>query len=229
MCGRYTNTGVDAGRLAARFGVLSSGVPEESLGRFNVCPTETMFVVASGPDAERFASAATWGLESPWKKGPIPLNARSESVAAKPMFTKLVASYRGRCLVVADGWFEWLRPEAKGAPKTPFHYRVDGGEPFAFAGLWDGATACILTTSANAVCRPVHDRMPVVLAGPEEEAGWLSASVDTEGAVDLLLPLADDRVSARPANPAVNKAGVEGPELLDPPVGAAENAPTLFS
>jgi putative SOS response-associated peptidase YedK len=123
--------------------------------------------------------------------------------------------------VLADGWYEWLRPERPRGDRVPFRYTVDGGAPFAFAGLWGRsrvgdeliASATILTTRANGVCAPVHDRMPCVLAGPDEEAAWLAGADDPE----LLDPCADARVTAAPANPAVNRAGVEGPELLQPP------------
>ena len=98
-------------------------------------------------------------------------------------------------------------------------------EPFAFAGLWGRrriggelvASAAVLTTRANGVCGPVHDRMPVVLAGPEEEAAWLAGETD-----GVLAPLAAERTAAAPANPAVNKAGVEGAELLEAPAGPAQ-------
>ena len=111
------------------------------------------------------------------------------------------------------------------ATRIPFRYTVDGGELFAFAGLWDSnrvgderiASVTILTTRANAVCAPVHDRMPCVLEGPEAEAAWLSGDVDADAALELLAPLADARTAAAPANPAVNRAGVEGPELIVPP------------
>ena len=221
MCGRYTNTGTNTRLLAERFEVAEEQIPAETLGRFNVCPTETALVITGDP---REAKGVRWGLLPWWStdgKRPQPLNARSETVAAKPMFAKLVGRADRRCLVVADGWYEWLRPESKKEPKQPFLYRVDGGAPFAFAGLWDPgrgeASACVLTTAANAVCRPVHDRMPAILAGPEEEAAWLSGDVDAAAAVELLGPLPDHRVSAAPANPAVNKAGVEGRELLTAP------------
>ena len=230
MCGRYTNTGTSTKLLAERFAVDAGQIPQETLGRFNVCPTESILIVTGDGDGRR-ALGVRWGLLPWWSqdgKGPRPLNARAESVDSKPMFANLLERPQRRCLVVADGWYEWLRPEKKGEPKTPFSYRVDAGAPFAFAGLWDPgrdqASACVLTTSANAVCRPVHDRMPCVLAGPEEEAAWLSREVDAAAAVELLRPLPDRRVSAAPANPAVNRAGVEGPELLHAP----EPAPALL-
>jgi putative SOS response-associated peptidase YedK len=221
MCGRYTNTGTSTRLLAERFAVAEEQIPRTTLERFNMCPTETALIVTGDP---RSAMGVRWGLLPWWStdgKGPQPINARAETVASKPLFANLLKTPGRRCLVIADGWYEWLRPERKGEPKVPFRYRVDGGEPFAFAGLWDPgrgeASACVLTTTANAVCRPVHDRMPCVLAGPEDEAAWLSGDVDAAAAVELLRPLADARVSAAPANPAVNKAGVEGAELLVAP------------
>jgi putative SOS response-associated peptidase YedK len=123
----------------------------------------------------------------------------------------------GRCLVLADGWYEWMKQERKGAAKLPFRYTVDGGVPFAFAGLYDGTGAAILTTEANEICAPIHDRMPVVLEGREAEAAWLSEDVGVEEALECLVPLENGRVSVAPANPAVNKAGVEGEALLMPP------------
>ena len=125
-----------------------------------------------------------------------------------------------RCLVLADGWYEWLKAEKKGGDRLPFRYTIDGGGPFAFAGLWRRRriagelvlSACILTCAANSVCAPVHDRMPCVLAGPDEEAAWLAGEAD-----GLLGPVDAERTTVAPANPAVNKAGVEGAELLTLP------------
>ena len=115
--------------------------------------------------------------------------------------------------MLADGWYEWLKQEAKGAPRIPFRYTVDGGAPFAFAGLYDGTGAAILTTTANELCAPVHDRMPVHPGRPRRR-GRLAEPRGRPDAAELLMPLPSDRVSVAPANPAVNKAGVEGLELL---------------
>jgi putative SOS response-associated peptidase YedK len=222
MCGRFTETKVDPGLVAARFGVQESAVPGETLGRFNVCPTEPVLAV----DAAREARALRWGLIPPWARklraGPEPINARAESLRDKRLFAPLIERAEHRCLVVADGWYEWLRPEHPKGQRTPFRYTVDGDALFSFAGLWrEGrigderiASVTILTTTANRVCAPVHDRMPCVLASPDAEAAWLSPDVDAHGALELLLPLEDLRTAAAPANPAVNRAGVEGPELL---------------
>src|SRR5919108_3464270 len=185
MCGRYTLTPRGGGALAGRF-VL--GDPEAlepaTLGRFNVCPTEPIAIACDETGDARVARTARWGLVPPWAwevgKGYQPINARAESAAAKRPFAELMARPERRCLVLADGWYEWLKAEKPSHPpadRIPFRYTVDGGAPFAFAGLWDRrrvggeevASACILTCRANGVCAPVHDRMPVVLAGPDEE------------------------------------------------------------
>jgi putative SOS response-associated peptidase YedK len=226
VCGRYTLTTDLGPSLAARFEAGGDFAPE-TLERFNVCPTEQIAVVtAAGEEAAaRTVRSVRWGLVPPWAralgKGFEPINARSETAPEKQPFADLFARPERRCLVLADGWYEWLRSERPRGERVPFRYVVDGGEPFAFAGLWglrriNGeliASATILTTAANGICAPVHDRMPCVLAGADEEAAWLAGAADPE----LTSPLADARVSAAPANPAVNRAGVEGRELLTAP------------
>ena len=107
-------------------------------GRFNVCPTEP---VAGGLRRGRARRAALrWGLVPPWARtlraGPEPINARSETLRDEALFAPLIADGDRRCLVVADGWYEWLRPERPRGERVPFRYTVDGGELFAFAGLW---------------------------------------------------------------------------------------------
>jgi putative SOS response-associated peptidase YedK len=221
VCGRYTLTTPGGRALAERFALADpDAIAPETLERFNVCPTEPV-AVAIAEDEQRVARTMRWGLVPPWArelgKGFQPINARAETAATKPPFAELFERPERRCLVLADGWYEWLKAEKKGGSRLPFRYTVDDGGPFAFAGLWArrriGAdlvhSVCILTCAANAVCAPVHDRMPVVLAGPDEEAAWLAG--ESEG---LLGPLRAERTAVAPANPAVNTAGVEGPELL---------------
>jgi putative SOS response-associated peptidase YedK len=218
MCGRYTLTTPGGRALAERFTVDDAFEPT-TLERFNVCPTEPIAIVAAEGDA-RVVHTVRWGLVPPWAhelgKGFQPINGRAETAADKAPFAELMARPERHCLVLADGWYEWLKAE-KGGERVPFRYTIDGGEPFAFAGLWCRRriagelvlSACILTCSANSVCAPVHDRMPCVLAGPDEEAAWLAGELD-----GLLGSCAAERTTAAPANPAVNKAGVEGAELL---------------
>jgi putative SOS response-associated peptidase YedK len=233
MCGRYTLTTRIGQDIADRFDVRDAASLEPAtLGRFNVCPTEQVAVVT----AEREARSLRWGLVPPWAreigKGLNPINLRGETAATKQPFAKLLPEPGHRCLVLADGWYEWLKPERKGGARVPFRYTVDGGAPFAFAGLWDErrvggervGSVTLFTTRANPVAAPVHDRMPVVLAGPDEEAAWLSGELDVPALTELLVPLEASRTSAAPANPAVNKAGVEGPELIEPPAAPPPEA-----
>jgi putative SOS response-associated peptidase YedK len=233
VCGRYTLTPVGWRPVARRFALEDSDAPEPStLGRYNVCPTEAIAIVAGDGEGARVVQTVRWGLVPPWErelgKGFQPINARAETAGDKPPFAKLFARPERRCLVLADGWYEWLRPEDPKGQRVPFRYTVDGGEPFAFAGLWGRRrlgdqlvrSALILTCEANAVCAPVHDRMPCVLAGPDEEAAWLAG--DSDG---VLGPLAAERVVAAAANPQVNRAGVEGPHLIEPPAESAAGAP----
>lgn len=223
MCGRYTLTTPGGRALAERF--EASEPDAATLTRFNVCPTEPIAIV-TGDDGDRTAMTVRWGLVPPWArevgKGFQPINARADTAATKAPFAELMERPERHCLVLADGWYEWLKAEKPSRPpgdRVPFRYTVDDGAPFAFAGLWGRRriggelvrSALILTCAANAVCAPVHDRMPVVLAGPEEEAAWLAGESD-----GVLEPLPAERTTVAPANPAVNKAGVEGPELLEP-------------
>ena len=232
MCGRFTATFVEPQRIAARFGTHESAITAATLGRFNVCPTEQVLAVCTDGERGRHARDLRWGLVPPWARklraGPEPINARAETLLDKRLFAPLLAHADRRCLVLADGWYEWLRSERPRGERIPFRYTVDGGAPFAFAGLWDErrvdgerlASVTILTTAANAVCAPVHDRMPCVLESPDAEAAWLSPDVDAAAALELLGVLAAERTAAAPANPAVNKAGVEGAELLVLPAPA---------
>jgi putative SOS response-associated peptidase YedK len=172
-----------------------------------------------------------WGLIPAWAKDAKiaykMINARSETVDEKSAYRRLIATADRRALLVADGFYEWLRSEDKRQPRIPFRFTLADGQPFAFAGLWTPGklegeeieTATILTTAANSLVASVHDRMPVILAGPDAEQAWLSAELDTAAAKTLLVPYAAELMLAAPANPLVNKVGdvAEGPELLIAP------------
>jgi len=231
MCGRYTNT-ADPGALEARFGVV---IPfSEGTRRYNVAPTEQVLAVVRGEDGDPEAKLLRWGLIPPWAKdlkiGSRLINARSETAARQSAFRDLFGSADRRALVIADGFYEWLRSEDPRQPRQPFHITVDGGRPFALAGLWTRAriegevieSVTILTTKPNAVVARLHDRMPVILPDRDGERAWLSPALDSAGAQALCVPLDPARMRATPANPAVNKAGVpeaEGPGLLQEPAG----------
>ena len=228
MCGRYTLTAGQRSALEDRFGAsLPVG---GGLERYNVAPTESVLAVCAG----RQGRLLRWGLVPHWAKdlkvGARMINARAETAGEKRPFAQLLAGSRGRCLVLADGFYEWLRPEDRRQPRQPFRFTVDGGAPFAFAGLWCGArvdgepvrSATILTTAPNPLVARLHDRMPVILPSPDAEAAWLSDEVTTEEALSLCRPLDPARMTVRPANPAVNKPDpdAEGPHLLDAPQAA---------
>lgn len=225
MCGRYTNTaGVE--ELNDRFKVPISS--EAGTRRFNIAPTEEVLAIVA-PDGQPEARLLRWGLIPWWAKdrkgASRMINARVETVASNAAYRQLIPKSSRRALQLADGYFEWLKPERRSEPRQPFHFRVDGGAPFAFAALWtpakiDGAwiqSVTLLTcdSAPNPVAAAIHDRMPVILADEAARRAWLDPALDAREALELCGPLAASRLTARPANPAVNKAGgEEGPELL---------------
>jgi putative SOS response-associated peptidase YedK len=216
------------------------------LGRFNVAPTQEVLVVRSSPDpeeakqGEREAKLMRWGLVPVWSKdlkvGYRMINAKKENLLKSRAYGPLVDKFRHRCLIVADGFYEWMKAEDPKQPRQPWRFTVDGGEPFAFAGLctrkeWDDPeergyddgylyTCTLVTTTPNEVVGPVHDRMPAILPGPEAEAAWLNPELSAEEAVAMCGPLDPKRMQGSPANPKLNKVGKgtsEGPELLVAP------------
>jgi putative SOS response-associated peptidase YedK len=262
MCGRFTVTARDTKQIADRFQVelekaLERGGDGEApppsaeraeemvrgLGRFNVAPTQEVLVVRSSPDpeeaarGEREARLMRWGLVPRWAKdldvGYRMINAKAENLASSRAYAPLVGKFRHRCLIVADGFYEWMRAEDPKQPRQPWRFTVDGGEPFAFAGIctrkeWvdpedrgfdDGwlYSCTIVTTTANELVAKVHDRMPAILPGPEAEAVWLRPDLEIDDAIAMCAPLSASRMSSAPANPKLNKVGkgmIEGPELL---------------
>jgi putative SOS response-associated peptidase YedK len=229
VCGRYTNTaGVE--ELNDRFKVPIEG--SAGTHRFNVAPTEEVLAIVS-PKGEPQARMLRWGLVPTWahdlKTSHKMINARVETVTTTPAYRNLIGRGARRALQLADGYFEWLKPERRGEPRQPFFFQVDGGTPFAVAAVWspakiDGewiASVSLLTcdSSPNPIAAAIHNRMPVILADRGVQTAWLDHSLGAEEALELCGPLAPERLSASPANPAVNKvdAAPEGPELLKAP------------
>lgn len=224
MCGRYTVTS-GPGEIDDRFGARLPGL---ALGRYNVAPTETIAVVAAERPGRRAAHAVRWGIEPPWKRGGPLINARSETAASRHPFAKLVKEPASRCLIPADGFFEWLRSEDRRQPRQPFHLRLADGAPFAFAGLWDGEAATILTTAPNQLVARLHDRMPVILGDENAERAWLEDELRPQDLPSICSSLDAVHMCASPANVQVNKVGIpEGPHLLEPE-GVDPQQPTLF-
>lgn len=227
MCGRYTNT-ARPDQLAETFPEVRPFAAARSCGRYNVAPTDAVLAVVRDREGERRAVELRWGLIPHWARearvGARMINARAETVAAKAPFHRLLARARGRCLVVADGWYEWLRPEDPKAPRVPMHVCLGQRRPFAFAGLWTWwrppgggeriASCTVITTAASPVVAPVHDRMPVVLADPAARAAWLDPALDGAAVAGLLAPCEDPELSVRPANPRVNSVANDDPECL---------------
>jgi putative SOS response-associated peptidase YedK len=232
MCGRYTNTRGPE-ELNDRFHVPIEG--DAGTRRFNIAPTEEVLAIVA-PKGRREARLLRWGLVPSWARelggSQKMINARMERVTTSPAYRRLIPTATRRALQLADGYYEWLKPERRSEPRQPFFFQVDGGIPFAFAALWTPAkvgerwvhSIALLTCDArpNRIAAAIHDRMPVILADPDAQSAWLDPALGAEEALALCGPLAAERLSAQPANPAVNRSGQEeeGPELLSPPVPA---------
>lgn len=223
MCGRFALT-QSPSIYADYFGV--DAIKTEALApNYNVAPTDEVYGVAT-QDSERQLGVFRWGL-IPWyskdrKVAARHINARIETVSTKASFKDSFA--RKRCIVPADGFFEWEPKEGKG--KLPHYVHQDGGAPIGFAGLWaswkdpesgDRVRTCtILTGDPDSVVRPIHDRMPVMLA-PEVWDAWLDPDIDD---VDALLDLLHTRPSVvlaeHPVSTLVNSVHNNVPEIIEP-------------
>jgi putative SOS response-associated peptidase YedK len=222
VCGRYTLATPDPAEVRARFPV---GESVEVRRRYNVAPGDEVLAVTTDKAGQPRGELLRWGLVPSWAKQPDTglkmINARVETVTERPAFRRAFERYR--CLIIADGFYEWRRMAS--GPKQAFHIAPAGGGVFAFAGLWsiwhgdDGQrlrTCTILTTAANPVLAPLHDRMPVILA-PNAEATWLAPTDTPERLRRLLHGLDAADTALRQVGPAVNDARYDGPECLDPP------------
>jgi putative SOS response-associated peptidase YedK len=236
VCGRYTLATPDPAAVRARFPI---GESIEIRQRYNVAPADDVLAVTTDRDGRPRGELLRWGLVPSWADGPGSrlkmINARVETVAERPAFRG--AFERFRCLIVADGFYEWRAP-ADGSRKQAFHITRSDHALFAFAGLWsiwrpdeEAAPAlrscAILTTTANSVVAPLHDRMPVILPRESEQA-WLDGATPRAELLELLAPLPSDETSVAPVGPAVNDARYDGPECLAPARELAPTQPTLF-
>ena len=211
MCGRFT-------LRAPRGHPWLEGVPQD-LGapRYNIAPTQQVLLVGQNGEGRRVVRSAHWGFRPRWlptgRRAPI--NARADSAADKPMFRK--AYQTGRCLVPADGWYEWQARES--GPKQPyFFHRPDDGV-FWLAGLaardpQGRATMAILTTDANAPSARVHERMPVVIPDDEAAARWIEPETPEGVLRELLVPVRDDYIEHYPISRAVNRPENDNPRIL---------------
>ena len=218
MCGRYSLI-AEIEQLALRFGFDAYGL--EQPPRYNVAPTQPVLAVRGGE--RRPASYMRWGLVPSGTRGtpsgaPM-INARAETVAERPSFRS--ALLRRRCLIPADGFYEWRRDSGR----RPMRITLASGEPFAFAGLWDTwrdphgdvvESCTIITTEANELIQPIHDRMPVIL--PEDvEPFWLDSGMQDGAALtSLLVPYPAEAMTTYEVSTLVNSAANDGPDLIAP-------------
>lgn len=222
MCGRFTIM-LDVDDLKESMEL--SSVPEDWRPRFNIAPTQPVAVVT---DAQlRQVEWMRWGLIPSWAKdmeiGSRLINARSETITEKPSFR--AAFTRRRCIILADGFYEWLRSTDKKVPSIPYYFHRKDRKPFGFAGLWETwrnpageeiRSCTILTTSANAVVRPVHDRMPVMLDGTDLWT-WI-LPVTPEQHLTLLKAYPDDALETHIVSRMVNSPAWDIPECASPSV-----------
>jgi putative SOS response-associated peptidase YedK len=220
MCGRFTLT-VSPEQLQDQFGLVEPP-PPDLVPRYNIAPTQAVAVVTNSE--ERKLEIFQWGLIPSWAKDPKIgnklINARAETLAEKPSFR--TALKRRRCLVVADGFYEWKKD---GSRKIPMYITMEDGRPFGFAGLWevwqppDGSllkTCTIITTAPNALTEQIHDRMPAILP-PEAYDAWLKpGELPAEQVLPLLQPYDARRMRATPVSTRVNKPDFDSPECILP-------------
>jgi putative SOS response-associated peptidase YedK len=214
MCGRFALYS-PAEAAAALFGV-SASLPVEP--RYNIAPTQDIAAIRNDQEGERELVLLRWGLVPFWAKDPSignrMINARAETVAEKPSYRN---AYRHRrCIVLADGFYEWLR---RGETKTPFFISLASGQPFALAGLWENwtdketgeslQTTTLITTDANDFMAQLHHRMPVVLEA-NTATDWLAGSNDLLDDVGAITP----PLQAWPVDRRVNNARNEGEDLV---------------
>lgn len=241
MCGRFTQQRSDH-ELAEWF--EAEALVDDPGGRFNVAPTDPVSIVVEKDD-RRAITAYRWGLVPFWAKdrsiGARLINARAETLAESNAFRE--SFERRRCLVPADGFYEWRRDPGR---RQPFVFRRVDGAPLAFAGLWSGwrdkatgevlRTMTIVTTGANELMAPIHDRMPVVLA-PEAWSMWLDPMLEDIAELHrLLVPAPEQDLEAYAVDTLVNNVRNNGPELIVPlgsiPAGLATSVrvdpPGLF-
>ncbi|MCA9904506.1 MAG: SOS response-associated peptidase [Anaerolineae bacterium] len=219
MCGRFV-LAVNPEQLTLEFGLERAS---EIASNYNVAPTQNVLAITNEePDA---AVALRWGLVPSWAKdlsiGAKMINARAETISEKPAFR--TAFKRRRCLIPANGFYEWHKNED--GTKTPMYIHLSDREIFAFAGLWEVRrsdagevlrTCTIITTNANTFMESIHDRMPVILHR-DDYAAWLTPGDADPGLLkSLLLPYDAEAMTAYPVSKAVNRAGYSSPELIQP-------------
>jgi putative SOS response-associated peptidase YedK len=221
MCGRFTLR-TNPQQLSL---VFDCAIPADLPPRYNIAPTQMVAAVRHDSAGDRGFSLLRWGLIPHWAKdlsiGARMINARAETVAEKPSFR--TAFRQRRCLILSDGYFEWQK---QGKAKQPFLIRMADEHPFAMAGLWevwnkasDGQpvmSCTVITTQANSLTQPIHDRMPVILDHKDYDQ-WLDCDVAGPAKVsDLLRPFGSSQMAVEAVDPWVNNARHDDPRCVRP-------------
>jgi putative SOS response-associated peptidase YedK len=220
MCGRFALFALSE-NLARQFGLSSA--PSAS-PHYNIAPSQRVTTVRRSSTGEREIARLRWGLVPSWAKdagiGNRLVNARAETVQEKPAFRNAFRSHR--CLIPASGFYEWQRREGG---KQPYYIRMRDETLLGLAGLWDRwegpdegvvESCAILTTAANAVLSPIHDRMPVIVS-PEKYGHWLDPSLrDSNSLAPLLVPFPAEEMIAYPVSPRVNSPATDDAECVAP-------------
>ena len=224
MCGRFTKKSSKE-ELRKRFGFDDTSECSLFEARYNIAPSQEQPVLIVSQD-KRIVTMMKWGLVPHWSKDPKigfkMINARSEGIHEKPSFKTPLR--KRRCLVMADGFYEWHKVNNK--TKIPYYFRLKSGEPFAFAGLWDiwekeGQTLktfTIITTTPNELMEPIHDRMPVIL-NRSDEGMWLDPEIKKPSDVlTLLKPYASKEMECFRVSTIVNSPKNDVPECVVPEI-----------
>ncbi|HUR59905.1 MAG TPA: SOS response-associated peptidase [Opitutaceae bacterium] len=222
MCGRYRikNTAAINELIRRLFG-LPAWTPGPLAPRFNIAPSQEMPVLALGEGEQPVVTPMRWGLIPYWETEDAPkirpINAQAENVVTKAMFKQAVQ--RRRCLVAADGFYEWRRLDEK--TKQPFDIHLKDGRPFFFAGIYERATAqrpatyAILTTRANELMATIHTRMPAILEGDTARRWMAAGEITPETVAELTAPHLAADMEAIPVSSLVNSPARDVPECLE--------------
>lgn len=215
MCGRFTLRNPRRVRIErVRVGGLFNNAP-----RYNIAPSQSVLAIVEG-EVEREAALFQWGPIPSWSKEPKGfINARSETLEEKPSFSE--SFHRRRCLIPADGFFEWDKRSRRS--KQPYYFHMNDEAPFALAGIWDewrkdelSITSCaIITTTPNELLAPIHDRMPVILR-EEDQNSWLRSDARPAELKTLLAPFSATEMKSFPVSSRVNHPRFDDSDLVEP-------------
>lgn len=214
MCGRFTNTKPSKLKIAE----VNAADLKETKPRYNIAPGQDVLSIIQTSD-EKHALHLYWGLIPSWSKessGGI-INARAETLQEKPSFRE--SFKRRRCLIPADGFFEWKK---EGKTKQPYYFRMKDESVFSFAGIWDTwktggkeiVSCAIITTAPNKLVSPVHNRMPVILHSTDFDA-WLDGETKESDLSDLLKPFPPEYMESYAVGTSVNNPSVDAPQLIE--------------